>query len=168
MDKPRELLRPVRKRWIALSLALALVVELLPLSGPARLTPDFVALLVLYWNINQPSRFGIGLSFLVDLIGDFFSAGLIGQHALAYTVISYLVLLRQRQIAMYSLGQQALIVLGLLLLSQAIMWLARMALGGVVVGWSYFMSPFVGALLWPLLTTILLWPQRSGSSRQPG
>ena len=48
------------------------------------------------------------------------------------------------------------------------MWLARMALGGVVVGWSYFMSPFVGALLWPLLTTILLWPQRSGSSRQPG
>lgn len=113
MDKPRELLRPVRKRWIALSLALALVVELLPLSGPARLTPDFVALLVLYWNINQPSRFGIGLSFLVGLIGDFFSAGLIGQHALAYTVISYLVLLRQRQIAMYSLGQQALIVLGL-------------------------------------------------------
>ena len=79
MDKPRELLRPVRKRWIALSLALALVVELLPLSGPARLTPDFVALLVLYWNINQPSRFGIGLSFLVGLIGDFFSAGLIGQ-----------------------------------------------------------------------------------------
>ncbi|GAB2895245.1 rod shape-determining protein MreD [Microvirgula aerodenitrificans] len=162
MDKPRELLKPIKARWILLSVALALVVELLPLGGSTRFLPDFAALMVMYWSINQPSRFGIVLAFLVGIACDFTSASVIGQHALAYTFTTYLITLRQRQVVMYNLGQQALVVLALLLLNQAIMWITRVALGSAPVGLGYFTSPFVGALLWPLVTNILIIPQRRG------
>ena len=41
--------------------------------------------------------------------------------------------------------------------------LARMATGAVFAGWEYFIAPFVGAVFWPLLTNVLLIPQRRGT-----
>ncbi|MCX7184969.1 MAG: rod shape-determining protein MreD, partial [Pseudomonadota bacterium] len=53
----QEVLAHVRSRFIVLSLTAALLLNLLPLQGVALLLrPDFVALVVLYWSINQPQR----------------------------------------------------------------------------------------------------------------
>ena len=57
----------------------------------------------------------------------------------------------------------ALGVLVLLLVNQLLMVLARMATGAVFAGWEYFIAPFVGAVFWPLLTNVLLIPQRRGT-----
>jgi rod shape-determining protein MreD len=64
---------------------------------------------------------------------------------------------------MYNLGQQTLVVLGGLLISQFVMAVCRMLLGGPWAGSGYFIGPLIGALLWPLLTKVLLLPQRRGS-----
>lgn len=163
-DRPKELLKPIKPRWIVLSFVLAIAVELLPLDATlANWLPDFTAMLALYWTLNQPRRFGIGWSFGIGLIADVASASVFGQHALAYSVISYLLLSRQRQVVMYNLGQQTLVVLVLLLVNQLLMVLARMATGAVFAGWEYFIAPFVGAVFWPLLTNVLLIPQRRGT-----
>jgi rod shape-determining protein MreD len=160
-DRPQALLKPVKRRFITLTFALALLMELLPLPiGSTRWLPDFVGLLLLYWAINQPSRIGIGMGFLIGLIVDVSTNSLFGQHALAYSVTTYLILLRQRQLVMFNLGQQALVVLTMMLANQLIMALIRMALGSAFVGASYFLPPLMGALLWPLLTKLLLLPYR--------
>jgi len=160
-DRPQALLKPVKRRFITLTFALALLMELLPLPiGSTRWLPDFVGLLLLYWAINQPSRIGIGMGFLIGLIVDVSTNSLFGQHALAYSVTTYLILLRQRQLVMFNLGQQALVVLTMMLANQLIMALIRMALGSAFVGAGYFLPPLMGALLWPLLTKLLLLPYR--------
>jgi rod shape-determining protein MreD len=164
MERPQELLKPVKRRLIYLTFALALIVELVPLPvGSVRWLPDFVGMLILYWVLNQPSRVGIGTAFILGLIADVATAGLFGQHALAYTITAYLVLLRQRQLVMFNLGIQAIAVLGLLQVNQLIMVVARMATGSAFVGWSFFLPPLIGALLWPLLTNLLVLPYRQRS-----
>ncbi|AXK38759.1 rod shape-determining protein MreD [Crenobacter cavernae] len=164
MDRPQELVKPVKRRFIYLTFALAMLVELVPLpSGSTRWLPDFVGLLLLYWVINLPSRVNIGTAFALGLIADVATAGLFGQHALAYSITAYLALLRQRQLVMFNLGQQALAVLALMLTNQAIMVVVRMITGAAFVGWGYFLPPLIGALLWPLLTKLLVLPYRRHS-----
>lgn len=96
----------------------------------------------------------------MGIIADVSTAGLFGQHALAYSVTAFLALSRQRQLVMFNLGQQALVVLGLMLTNQLIMVVVRMLTGSAFVGWSYFLPPLIGALLWPLLTKLMLIPYR--------
>ncbi|MXR36453.1 rod shape-determining protein MreD [Craterilacuibacter sinensis] len=161
LDHPQELLKPVNLRLIYLSFALAITAELIPLPvGSTRWMPDFVGLLLIYWAINQPRLVGVGTGFTIGLIADIATAGLFGQHALAYSISCYLAQMRQRQLVMFNLGQQSLVVLALLLTNQIIMVLARMATGAAFVGWHYFLPPLIGALLWPLLTKVLLAPYR--------
>lgn len=164
-DRPQELLKPVKRRFITLTFAVALLLELLPLPvGSTRWLPDFVGLLILYWAINQPRRIGIGMAFLIGLLVDISTAGLFGLHALAYACTSYLVVIRQQRLIMYNLGQQALVVLGLMLANQVIMVVVRLATGAVFAGWSHILpSLLVGTLLWPLLNKLLLLPYRRHS-----
>jgi rod shape-determining protein MreD len=160
-DRPKELLKPVRRRFIYLSFALAILFNLLPLPIDSVMwMPDFIGLVLLYWIINQPRRVGIGISFMLGIVADVVCTGMFGQHALAYSITAYLVLLRQRQLVMFNLGQQTLAVLGLMLANQVIMMLARMATGSSFIGWAYFLPPLTGAILWPLLTKLLLLPYR--------
>ena len=104
------------------------------------LAPDFIGMLILYWVINQPRRVNIGTAFLLGLVADISTAGLFGQHALTYSITAYLALARQRQVV-FNLGQQTLVVLGLLLTNQIIMVVVRMLTGSAFVGWAYFLPP---------------------------
>ncbi|WP_062788759.1 MULTISPECIES: rod shape-determining protein MreD [Aquitalea] len=163
-DRPKELLKPVKRRFIFMTFLLAVLVEMVPLPhGSTRWLPDFISLVLLYWVINQPRRVNVGIAFLMGLVADIATAGMLGQHALAYSVTAYLALSRQRQLIMFNLGQQALSVLALMLCNQSIMVVARMLTGSAFVGWSYFLPPLIGALLWPLLTKLLLLPYRHHS-----
>jgi len=57
MDRPKELLKPVKVRYVVLSIVIALLLELLPFNrGTVRWIPDLAAMVVLYWTINRPSR----------------------------------------------------------------------------------------------------------------
>jgi rod shape-determining protein MreD len=160
-DRPKELLKPVRRRFIYLSFALAILFDLLPLPGDMLLwLPDFIGLLILYWVINQPRRVNIGTAFALGIVADVACTGMFGQHALAYSITSYLALSRQRQLVMFNLGQQTLAVLALMFANQLIMVVARMLTGAGFIGWTYFLPPLTGAILWPLLTKLLLLPYR--------
>lgn len=163
-DRPKELLKPVKRRFIFLTFLIAVILELTPLPNDANdWLPDFIGLVILYWVINQPRRVSIGIAFILGIIADISSAGLLGQHALAYSITSYLALIRQRQLVMFNLGQQALAVLALMLTNQVIMVVVRMLTGSAFIGFSYFIPPLISALLWPLLTKLMLLPYRKNS-----
>ena len=88
------------------SIAVAFVLEMLPWGGfPA---PDFLALILVFWNIFQPRRVGIALAWLLGLLMDVHAGSLLGQHALAYSILSYGAIALHRRLLWYSLTGQAL------------------------------------------------------------
>lgn len=157
MPVSRQILRPVGAGLIILSFLVALLVNLLPWQAAlTNLAPDFVALCLVYWALNQPRRVGVGAAFVLGILMDVGDGAVLGQHALAYTLIVFLTLWRQRQIAVAPFWQQAIAALGLLLLSQLIMQLVRIALGASWVGWGYFASPFISAMLWTPFSNLMV------------
>jgi rod shape-determining protein MreD len=91
---------------------------------------------------------------------DVHEAALFGEHALAYTLISYGAITLHRRILWFPLGAQALHVFPLLLVAQLASLAIRMWVGGTWPGWIYFGESGVGAVLWPLISWLLLAPQR--------
>ncbi|MEO8009231.1 MAG: rod shape-determining protein MreD, partial [Betaproteobacteria bacterium] len=95
-----EILLPVKPIYIALTLLVALMINLLPLTGwVLALRPDFVALVLLYWGIYQPRKIGFLPAWLLGLAMDVADGSLFGQHALAYSFMMFAAIALQHIIA---------------------------------------------------------------------
>lgn len=156
----RRILKPVKPGFVAVSLIVAFVFNLLPWRD-LRGVPDLVALVLCFWCIHQPRLIGFAIPFLCGLIMDAANGVLLGQHALAYSVLAFLAQALARRMTWFSAWRQAIQVLVLLLLVQSAMLVVRLAAGGTFPGWAYFAGSAIGALLWPLATFVLLAPQRA-------
>ncbi len=152
------ILLPVRPWFIASTLLIALLLNFLP-TGNWPGVPDWVALALVFWCVREPRRVGMGLAFLFGLAMDVADASLLGQHALAYVLVAYGASSLSRRILWFPLGQQALQVFPLLLLVQLVQLGVRTIVGADFPGITYFVGPCLAALLWPLLTFVLLLPQ---------
>jgi rod shape-determining protein MreD len=162
---PEEILRPVRPWFVVLTLALALFANLLPLSGLAlALRPDFLALVLLYWCIQEPRFVGVGVAWTVGLVMDVGDGTVFGQHALAYAFLAYAAEYFRRRVLRFPPWQQAAQVAVLLLLCSALVLLIRVVGGATLPRWTYAVPPLVGALLWPVVSVVLQWPQRPARS----
>jgi len=158
---PEEILRPVKRWFIALTLFLALLANLAPLSGVAMvLRPDFLALVLLYWCIQEPRFVGVAIAWCVGLVMDVGDATLFGQHALAYAFLAYAGDYFRRRVLRFPLWQQAVQVAVLLGLCAGLVLLVRIVGGAPMPRWTYAVPPITGALLWPLVSVLLQWPQR--------
>lgn len=159
--RPEEILLPVRPWFIVLTLLIGLLANALPISGLALvLRPDFLALVILYWCIQEPRLIGVGVAWWLGLMMDVVDATVFGQHALAYAVLAYGAGYFRRRVLRFPLWQQAAQVAVLLLLCAGLVLLVRVVGGAPVPRWTYIVGSLTGALLWPLVTALLQWPQR--------
>jgi rod shape-determining protein MreD len=164
MNRPHYILLPVSPIFIAFSLFCAFLLNLLP-WGHFIGAPDFVALVLVFWGVHQPRKVGIGTAFFLGLLMDVQDATLLGENALAYTLLSYFAIMMHRRVLWFPIITQAMHVLPLLLLTQAVQMLVRLLVSGRFPGWLYFAESFVAVLLWPVVTWILLAPQRRAVDR---
>lgn len=164
MNSPHYILLPVSPAFIALSLIAAFLLNLLP-WGSWIGVPDFVALVLVFWSIHQPRKVGIGVAFMMGLLMDVHNASLLGQNALAYTLLSYFAIMIHRRVVWFSIGTQALHVLPLLLLMQAVQLVIQILVNSKFPGWFYFIESLVAFALWPVITWMLLAPQRRAINR---
>jgi rod shape-determining protein MreD len=162
-EQPERILLPVKVGYMALTVTLALLFNLMPWNDLAGV-PDMVALVLAFWCVHQPRRMGIGIAWFVGLIMDAGNGALLGQHAFAYAFLAFGAITLHRRILWFSLWQQAAHVLLLLLASQALMLGVRMIAGGAFPGPMYFAGSLVAAALWPTATFLLLLPQRRPES----
>jgi rod shape-determining protein MreD len=160
-----QILLPVRASTIVASFALALFLNFLPWTD-MRVVPDFVALVLAFWCVRQPRLVGIGIGWSIGLLADAGNGVLLGQHALAYSLLAFLALWLSRRILWFGPGLQALHVALMLLVAQAAALLVRLAVGDPFPGWPVLVGPLAGALLWPALTWFLLLPQRRSEREQ--
>ena len=159
-----QLLLPVNPVFVWFSLLMALGLNLLPL-GRTTAMPDLLALTLVFWNVHQPRKVGVGIAFTFGLLMDVHDGALLGQHALAYTLLSYFAITIHRRLLWFTLASQAVQILPLFMAAQAVSVIVRLLAGDTFPGWELLLAPVFESLLWPLATWVLLAPQRRPPDR---
>ncbi|MBP6405907.1 MAG: rod shape-determining protein MreD [Proteobacteria bacterium] len=159
MRPGQQLLLPANPLFIWGSLAVALLLNMLPL-GRTPWLPDFLILVLVFWSVHQPLRVGIGAAFFFGLCMDVHQTALLGQHALAYTALSFFAITIHRRLLWFSVPSQAVQVLPLFVAAHAIELAIRMVSGGAFPGWTVILAPLIESALWPVVSIMLLAPQR--------
>lgn len=135
---------------IILSFILALSLTIIPLPNMTEgLRPEFVSLTLIYWCMALPNRIGLGSAWTAGLFLDVMRDTLLGQHALALTLVAFFILQLHQRIRVFPLWQQAI--------SIGVMILIQVALVLWIKGIMSETADFWVALL-PVLTTSLFWP----------
>jgi rod shape-determining protein MreD len=154
-----QLLLPVNPMFIGLSLLLALALEILPIGRHAA-SPDLLALVLVFWIVHQPQRVGVGLGFVFGLLIDVHEGAVLGQHALAYTLLAFFAVSIHRRLLWFPVMSQALQILPLFAAAHGVSLATRLIVGGMFPGWSVMLAPVFEAMLWPVVGWLLLAPQR--------
>ncbi|MBU3738373.1 MAG: rod shape-determining protein MreD [Rhodoferax sp.] len=163
MRQGQQLLLPARPLFIWSSLLVALGLNMLQNMGwwgRAAWAPDLLALVLAFWTVHQPLRIGMGAAFLFGAAIDVHQGALLGQHALSYTLLSFLAITIHRRLLWFTVPSQALQILPLFALTHALELGLRMATGSAFPGLSLLLAPLIEALLWPVVSVLLLLPQR--------
>ncbi len=160
----QQLLLPANPLFIWGSLLAAMLLNMLPL-GRVPWMPDFLALVLVFWNVHQPLKVGIGVAFMFGLGMDVHQSAVLGQHALSYTILCFLAAMIHRRLLWFTVPSQALQVLPLFALAYAVEVGIRMVSGGTFPGWTLVMAPVAESLLWPVVSVLLLVPQRRAPDR---
>ena len=163
MRPGQQLLLPARPLFIWGTLFAALSLNMLlnmGVWGRAAWVPDGLALVLVFWTIHQPQRVGMTSAFVFGLLVDVHQGSLLGQHALAYTCLSYLATALHRRLLWFSVPSQALQIMPLFLVAHGIELGVRMSAGGTFPGLPILLAPVLEALLWPVVSVLLLLPQR--------
>lgn len=167
-SQPRQyILLPVNPWFIGFTLVLSLMLNLLPLprDGWALAVPDWVALTIVFWSVHQPRRAGLTVAWLMGLVMDVNNASLMGEHALAYSILSYAAITMHRRVLWFGMAGQVVHVLPLFLAAQVVVMVVRLMMGAPFPGILYFASSVVATLLWPLVSLLYLAPQRRAADK---
>ncbi len=159
----RQLLLPASPGFIWMSLILALLLNMFQnfsLTGWASWTPDYLAIVLVFWNIHQPQRIGMGVAFAFGLAMDVHQTTLLGQHALSYALLSFAAITLHRRVLWFKTVTQALQLLPLFAAYHLTELTLRFSLSGAWPSWALIFAPIVESLLWPLATAVLLMPQK--------
>jgi rod shape-determining protein MreD len=163
MRPGQQLLLPANPLFIWGSLLAGLLFNMLQnmgLWGRAPWVPDMLAVVLVFWTVHQPLRVSIGAAFFFGLLMDVHQGGLLGQHAMAYTVLSFFAITIHRRLLWFTVPSQAAQVLPLFAAAHAVELALRMAAGGHFPGAWLLAAPVLEAALWPVASIALLAPQR--------
>lgn len=143
---------------IGLTFVLAIILEIIPLpSFLLWIRPEWVILALVYWTLVLSDKVGLSAAFLLGLLMDLLMGSLLGQHALAYVVITYFIIRFCTQIRFFPLWQQTLTIFLVVFTYQSFLFFMRQFVGleQVTATWLYWLPSFVSALLWPFIYTFL-------------
>lgn len=163
MRPGQPLLLPASPTFIWTSLVVSLMVNMLfnmGLWGRAAWLPDVLALTLVFWNVHQPQRVSVGAAFVFGLVMDVHQTALLGQHALAYTVLGFMAVSIHRRLLWFTVPTQALHVLPLFLVAHVLAITVRVIAGHGFAGWASLLAPVLTSALWPVASLLLLAPQR--------
>jgi rod shape-determining protein MreD len=146
----------IRRVPVLLSALVALALAILPLPALLEsLRPDFLVVVVLYWSIEAPRAGGLSLAFFSGLALDVINGVVLGQHALALTLMSAWATNLRLRIRVFSMLTQCLTIFALLTGYQFVLFWIDGATGNPVTTFSRWLAPVIGALLWPMLVALL-------------
>jgi rod shape-determining protein MreD len=142
--------------WFIGTLVFALLSMLVPLPGVLEpFKPYWPALILLYWSLESEDRVTLGLAFAIGLGADLLNGVVLGEQALRLCALVFIALRFRSRLRFFPMWQQTLAVLALLLNDRLLLLIVRVLAGASLPPASWWISPFVGALLWPFLFLLL-------------
>lgn len=151
-----QLIAPASRRLVYGSLALGYLVSLLPWPQDLLwLVPDFILVVLFYWLVHAPHLASLGLAMLLGLLADATLGGLMGQHALAYSVIAFLVTNLRRRLENFEVSGRALHLAPFFIGQQALVLVLGLAFNLPDADWRYLAAGISAALCWIPLAKLL-------------
>ena len=142
--------------YIASTFLLAMILTFLPLPAwISELRPQWIALVLFYWVIAVPERLNLGTAFLIGILLDVLQGSPLGEQALLLTLLAYAAAKGYRQIRVFPLSQQAILISGLILLYQILLQFIHGMFGLYVVDYWFWLSALSSACIWPWIFVIL-------------
>ncbi|MGZ8136818.1 MAG: rod shape-determining protein MreD [Methylococcaceae bacterium] len=141
---------------IILTITIAMCLRIAPWPGAmAAFNPDWVLLALIYWSLALPERVGIFHAWFFGLLTDVLTGRLLGQYALAYSLVIYICLNLHKRLRQFPLIQQELFIFFCLLLSQLLLFLIKNLQYPAQLKGTFWLPVFTGTLFWPLVFTTL-------------
>ncbi|KTD35948.1 Rod shape-determining protein MreD [Legionella nautarum] len=134
--------------FIATILVLALTILPFP-EFFLGLRPPWVLILILYWQFFLPEHFNVAILLIIGLALDVLLSTVLGEHACALSLVTWLASSKARRFRLFTMGQQMALVGFFCLLYQTIILMIDASLGYY---YGFLMS------LGSTLISILLWP----------
>lgn len=138
------------------SIIVALMVSMLPLPSWAMwVKPAWVLMVLIYWAITVPDIVNVGFAWVSGLFVDLVGGSVLGEHALTYTIVVFMVYRMQMQLRMYPLLQQCISV-GMFVLAERILVYCIQGFVGELPSTNLFwLSPLTSMIFWPWLYIVL-------------
>ena len=154
-----------RRLPVVITLVVGLMLSIMPLPASIQaFRPDWIALLLIFWAMQLPRTWSVGTAWIVGVVLDVSYGTLLGQHALALSVIVFVTVRFHLLMRVFPLSQLTATVFALLALYQFLLfWINGVA--GVTAPPSTYWGPVItGTLLWPFFYMFLSGVRfRSGS-----
>ena len=141
---------------IVTTFIVAFILTLLPMPDwTIWLRPAWVLMALIYWTTAMPYRVNVGTAWFVGLCLDVLNGTLLGEHALALTIVVYFAVRLSSRFRMFPLMQQGLCVFLFVLLYQFILYCIQGFVGELPKSWLYWTSALTSMLLWPWVFVIM-------------
>jgi rod shape-determining protein MreD len=141
---------------VFLSFLVAVILTLLPMPDwTIWLRPAWVLMVLIYWVMMAPHRVNVGVAWAVGIIMDVLNGTLLGEHALALTIVTFFVARLHTQLRMYPVLQQGMWIFLFVLLYQFILFCVQGFIGELPKTWLYWSSSLTSMVLWPWVYTIM-------------
>jgi rod shape-determining protein MreD len=147
---------PDSRTRLLLSALVALILTVLPLPPLLDVVrPAFLVLTVLYWSVNAPRTGGLAIGFFAGLALDVFQGPVLGEHALALSLVTYIAVREHQRIRSKPVIQQALIVFAALIVYEVVLFMIDGWTGHPITSPLRWVHTVTGALIWPPAAAIL-------------
>jgi len=116
----------------------------------------WLPLSIIFFSIMTPSLFGILSAWLIGFVADLLQGDILGQNAVALSVIAYLSYRFHLQIRIFPIWQMMITVLLLLSLNELILLWVKGISGQIFFNYTRWIAIIIGTLIWPIFMTLLL------------
>lgn len=141
---------------IILTIVAAMCLRIMPLPEPLAIyNPDWVLLVLIYWSLAMPERIGIFYAWSFGLLTDVLTGRMLGQYALAYSLVVYICLKLHKRLRQFPLLQQGVFVFCCLLLSQLLLFFVKNLLHPAQLHGTFWLPVLSGTACWPLVHVAL-------------
>jgi rod shape-determining protein MreD len=145
-----------RRWWFIATLTVSLLMMLLPLPNVLEpFKPYWPALVLLYWALEAEDMVTLGLAFAVGLVADLLNGMVLGEQPLRLCALVFIAMRFRARLRFFPMWQQSLAVLALLLNDRILLLVVRVLAGSSMPPIAWWISPFVGAAVWPFLFLLL-------------
>jgi rod shape-determining protein MreD len=139
-----------------LSLAIAVIVSVMPVSGSWIVwKPNFLLLVTMGWIFHRPQEFGIFFAASIGLLADSLLQTVLGHSVLVFALCATMVVIVSRWIKYLSMIQRSLMIFVIILVVGFLESVVFLLNGLPTAMDSLLMKTFFSALSWPFVDKLI-------------